>query len=204
MAPARAGYVWNCLPGERRRSQRLRGGLGLANARLPAQRRERRSAMGRLTGMKLWWVGVVLAGALASCGQSSGASDEVPHDVQGTEASTSAGTAADQALAHISGRAVMWLGCPLEDSRCAPTGVAAHIEVRSARPAKVVARSDTDEAGRFELDLPLGSYVVMARVVNGPPAEPIRMPLTVHADHHDTLVLRFHADIRRPSPDDVS
>ncbi len=127
---------------------------------------------------------LLLAGALVAllsgCGASNGTGD------------SPAGTG-------IKGRTVFHPTCPVEqlDSPCLDAGIAARIKVLSAIDSSTVAETTSAADGSFSLDLPAGSYLVIAEAAQElPTVQTQQISVTVTPDHINEIVIAFDSGLR--------
>jgi hypothetical protein len=157
----------------------------------------------RPTGMRLWWVTLMLALSLIGCSgtDSEGpeAASSLPDTVTSTAAKTASTPSTDAGLLPVQGEAIMVLGCVEGPGIvCRRLHVSARIEVRAAGGSGVVAQTATARDGTFELELPAGEYSVTATVTSDIKAKPVQASLTVEPGTEAELVLRFHIGAGRP------
>lgn len=88
--------------------------------------------------------------------------------------------------------------CPViqVDTECPDRPFQTAVEVQQA-DGRVVAKAESDEAGRFQIPLPPGSYVLVPAVPNpGAPPYASPLPFTVVQGDWTTLTVQYDSGIR--------
>jgi hypothetical protein len=164
---------------------------------------ERSGSDARPTGMRLWWVTLILALTLIGCSGTNGddpdAASGTPETVTITPPGTTSTPSTDAGLFPVKGEVIMVLGCVEGPGIvCRRLDVSAHIEVRAAGGSNVVARTATSKDDTFALELPAGTYTVTATVTSDIKAKPVQASLEVEPGADTNLVIRFHVGSGRP------
>jgi hypothetical protein len=115
-------------------------------------------AMTRPSHRCIWVLPLLLAGAFVVSGCGSATGDP-------TQTATAAGAAPSHGRSGIAGQAVVLVcgGASSGASGCRRHPVPASVDVLRMPTARRIATARTDSAGRFQLDLPPGTYQLRAR-----------------------------------------
>jgi len=99
----------------------------------------------------------------------------------------------------LTGRAVVDVGCPLQDSSPCPTRpIRAQLTVTRPDTASFTRDVTTNDRGAFQLPLDPGTYVVQARNTTGAPV-PTARPVTVRVPKgaFTTVTITFDSGVRQ-------
>ncbi len=127
---------------------------------------------------------LVMAGSIGGCGQNPPAG---------------AGPGPKTRSSGIEGTTVVDIGCPIirGNTPCPERPLAARIEVTARDASTVIAAADTDDNGRFRINVPPGSYTIRGTNVDKAPV-PTALPLhiTVHPHAYTQVTVHFDSGVR--------